>query len=168
MKLYNLKQSGMLAIAQLVAKRALSKEYTYAFIKQIIQTVKHSDISEDSLKLRGLQVLLVIVQNQSVDKFEKAEMDCIMQMPRVAKAVIKLSEKFDASELLRIFARSIILLDDSKMMAGFEKMLKDVNLKTMYLLLKEMIEHEINTPLLEILKAADIEAFNKTVLSLIN
>jgi hypothetical protein len=56
-----LKHAGLLSIGHLTSFKAISKEYTNAFVKQTILTIKESEFDEN-LKQRGLNVLMVIIQ----------------------------------------------------------------------------------------------------------
>ena len=55
-----LKHAGLLAIGQLCCRKALSKEYARAFLRQTILTMKDSSFDEP-LKERGLTVILMII-----------------------------------------------------------------------------------------------------------
>lgn len=56
-----LKHSGLLSIGHLCSFKALSKEYTLAFVKQTILIMKDSEF-DDALKQRSLTILMVIIQ----------------------------------------------------------------------------------------------------------
>lgn len=81
-----LKHSGLLAIGQICCRKSLSKEYTRAFIKQTIITIRDSEFDE-KLKERGLAVILMIIQYQSLKDLDAQDLLVLLDIPRISRVI---------------------------------------------------------------------------------
>ena len=48
-------------------------------------TIDATEDMDELLKQRGLQVLMVISQNQTIDSFANADLEMLLQVPRLSK-----------------------------------------------------------------------------------
>lgn len=176
-----LKHSGLLSIGHLCSFKALSKEYSSAFVKQTILIMKDSEF-DDALKQRSLSVLMIIVQYQNVKSFNPQDLAILLDVPRFAKIVQRLSQSHDVSLLLRALVDSTMTDEvdqaDNELCLKVQKILKMknlMNLKCHFLVTTSILNHILynessqsqdaaNRGLLDLMKEIDSQSYNQTLL----
>ena len=135
----DLKVAAFLAISQICCRQTLSVEYTQAFVRQILQTVASTDLSDPDVKLKGLTVLLFLAmyQKQSLQEFKRKDFQLLAGIPRLSKILQSLSEKYDTSPLAKLV--TLTALND-----------QDLALEQVLPILKSLMHGQLKTTFLQV------------------
>jgi hypothetical protein len=127
------------------------------------------DEGEESLKIRGLVVLMIIVQYQNLQSFEEQDMKILIKIPK--KVIAKVSVDYDIS----LFIKALVLssLNSEELFLTLSKLIKnlDLNLKCQFMILSALLnfivendESKIAMNFLKLFKEMDSQSYNQTIL----
>ena len=108
-------------------------------------TVEATEDMDETLKLRGLQVLMVISQNQTIDCFAQADLEMLLKVSRLSKIMQKITAQFDVTEFWKSVIRSVLTLKIGALLKSLEKIMsKNVSLKSFRGMVEEVLEFDLD------------------------
>jgi len=141
--------AGFIAISLLSAGKSLSSQYSEAFAKQVIITLKGIVSQKLHLQyqdtiLQGLMVLLAIINRQHQGlSLTVAEAHALLQVPKLGQILQDLSQKYDCSSLVALLTSLVLDSEDQSLYGTFKSELlpfiKGTDLKTNYIIISQIL-----------------------------